>query len=161
MCCMLVLPTCFLFTACNKDDDEDGEEPQTTLTETIAGTYSVTINVTLKTGGEDMPADPTEATVIITPTNESTVKMELQGFKFIETEIPLSLEGIKATGSKEDIRLSFNGAITAEALADLGEITGTLSGGVKTKEMDLMLNLKVVDAEMDVVVGIKGTKSDK
>lgn len=142
MLCALALPACVLFTACdNKDDDA----PSTPLAKTVEGTYPVEIGVVLNVGGEDTEETTSDASVVVTAATDNTVNLALNGFNFIDQDIPISLTDIAVSGSEGNATLAYSGAITSEKLVQMGlkNLTGTLNGTIKDGVMDVQLNIEL------------------
>ena len=136
MLCALALPACVLFTAC-----DDNNDPETPLAKTVEGTYPVEIGVVLNVGGPDLPETTSDASVVVTAATDNTVNLALEGFKFGEQDIPISLTDIAISGSEGNVTLAYSGAITTEV--PLGSLTGTLNGTIKDGVMDVQLNIEL------------------
>lgn len=134
---LAVIAAAFVFVSCSDNDDK----PAPALAKAIAGAYPVNIFI----GIEDEPdmSSPYTGTVTITATADNTASLALSGFDIGFGEMPISLSGIKTTGNKSDVKVSYSGAIESDALGTLGELSAVLSGNVKNGKLDISLPVTV------------------
>lgn len=134
---LAVIAAAFVFVSCSDNDDK----PAPALAKAIAGAYPVNIFI----GIEDEPdmSSPYTGTVTITATADNTASLALSGFDIGFGEMPISLSGIKTTGNKSDVKVSYSGAIESDALGMLGELSAVLSGNVKNGKLDISLPVTV------------------
>ena len=136
MCCALALPVCMLFTACDKDKDEETKS----LAQSVEGSYEVNISYT--------GVEPSPATVQVTAESENTIKVDLSGFMIGQATIPISLSGISVSGSEGDVSVSYDGPVE---VAGMGSGSGKLSGTIKAGKMDLLFQIQL-GISLDVTI---------
>lgn len=149
------------FAACS--DDEEGQnpnEPVTTMTDVVAGTYSTSINVNLN--GNDLPEANYD--VIIEKASDTQINFVLNDFVITDEsgtslnigDIRLDEVAISKTG--DDYTFATTDTLMLEIFPGMGEMSVPIDFSGSFTETTINANIDINLGSMVIVVDINGTK---
>ncbi len=115
------------------------EAEESGLADVIVGNYpDMVLNVGI---GGATPSPMGMGTIVMGKVSASSVSLSLQGFKFGEMEIPVSVADVPVTGSESDVTIDYTGTITAMGIPNIPiTVAGSVTNGTS---LDLTIDLTV------------------